>query len=134
MTRMAHCCCGSLKAEVKSEPVLVQVCNCIECQRRTGSVFGVSSVFPESEVHIQGPSKVYVRDGHSGQKVRLHFCPDCGTTVYGKPDVRPGVVVIFTGTFADPNFPAPTRAIWEQSRHPWVTFTQQVEHFPQAAI
>jgi hypothetical protein len=25
------------------------------------------------------------------------------------------------GNFADPNFPAPTIAVWEESRHPWVS-------------
>jgi hypothetical protein len=25
------------------------------------------------------------------------------------------------GNFADPNFPAPTIGVWEESRHPWVS-------------
>ena len=25
------------------------------------------------------------------------------------------------GSFGDPNFPAPTIAVWEESRHPWVS-------------
>src|SRR5438477_9641529 len=112
MTRIAHCCCGSLRAEANGEPVLVHVCNCTECQRRTGSVFGVSSLFPKTEVHTHGPSKVYVRDGQEGRKLRLHFCPTCGTTLYGEADARPGLIGIFVGAFADPNFPAPTRSIW----------------------
>jgi hypothetical protein len=135
MARVAHCSCGSLRAEANGEPVVVQVCNCIECQRRTGSVFGVSSIFLKSEVQTQGPSKVYIRDGQSGRKVRLHFCPDCGTTVYGEPEVRPDFIVIFVGAFADPNVPEPTRSIWEQSQHPWVAFNQQeIGHFPETAV
>jgi hypothetical protein len=80
MSRIAQCSCGSLRAEANGEPVLVHVCNCTECQRRTGSVFLVNSFFPKSEVHTQGPSKVYIRDGQEGRKLRLHFCPECGTT------------------------------------------------------
>ena len=37
MTRIAHCCCGSLRAETTGEPVFVGACHCTECQRRTGS-------------------------------------------------------------------------------------------------
>ena len=133
MIRIAHCSCGSLRAESNGEPVLVHVCNCTECQRRTGSVFGVSSFFPKSEVDTQGPSKVYVRDGQERRKVRLNFCPECGTTVYGEADARPGLIAIFVGAFADPNFPAPTRSIWEQSLHSWVAFNQTVAHFPEWA-
>lgn len=35
MTRIAHCCCGSLRAEATGEPALVAACHCMECQRRT---------------------------------------------------------------------------------------------------
>jgi hypothetical protein len=137
MTRIAQCCCGSLRAEASGEPVLVHVCHCTQCQRRTGSVFSVGSFFPKSQVHIQGPSKLYVRDGQESRKVRTHFCPDCGTTVYGEADARPGLIAIFVGAFGDPNFPAPTRSIWEQSRHSWAGFNQEVGqevgHFAQAA-
>jgi len=133
MCRIAQCSCGSLRAEANGEPVLVHVCNCTECQRRTGSVFLVNSFFPKSEVHTQGPSKVYIRDGQEGRKLRLHFCPECGTTVYGEGDARPGLVAISVGAFADPNFPAPTRSIWEASQHSWVAFNQEVGHFAQAA-
>ena len=133
MSRIAQCSCGSLRAEANGEPVLVHVCNCTECQRRTGSVFLVNSFFPKSEVHTQGPSKVYIRDGQEGRKLRLYFCPECGTTVYGEGDARPGLVAISVGAFADPNFPAPTRSIWEASQHPWVAFNQEVGHFAQAA-
>ena len=33
----------------------------------------------------------------------------------------PGYVAVAIGNFADPNFPAPTIAVWEESRHPWMS-------------
>jgi hypothetical protein len=33
----------------------------MECQRRTGSAFGVGTYFPKDQVRTEGPSKVYVR-------------------------------------------------------------------------
>jgi hypothetical protein len=38
---LRRCCCGALRAEVTGEPPRVGVCHCMECQRRTGSAFGV---------------------------------------------------------------------------------------------
>jgi hypothetical protein len=35
----------------------------------------------------------------------------------------PGYVTVAIGNFADPNFPAPNIAVWEESRHPWAAFT-----------
>jgi hypothetical protein len=82
MTRIAHCCCGSLRAEATGGPTLVGACHCMECQRRTGAPFGVSTYFPKKQVRTEGPSKVYVRGSDSGRKIELHFCPNCGSTVF----------------------------------------------------
>jgi hypothetical protein len=46
MIQIAHCCCGSLRADVTGEPAFVGACHCTECQRRTGSPFGVNTYFP----------------------------------------------------------------------------------------
>ena len=59
MTRIAHGCCGSLRAEANGEPVLVHVCNCTECQRRTGSVFGVSSFFWKTAANRSNSEQFY---------------------------------------------------------------------------
>jgi hypothetical protein len=61
MIRIAHCCCGSLRAEATGEPAIVAACHCTECQRRTGSPFGVTTLYPKEQVRTEGPSKVYVR-------------------------------------------------------------------------
>jgi len=55
MTRIAHCCCGSLRAKATGEPAFVGACHCTECQRRTGSPFGVGTLFPKEQVRIEGP-------------------------------------------------------------------------------
>jgi hypothetical protein len=129
MTRIAHCCCGSLRAEATSEPAFVVACHCMECQRRTGSPFGVSTCFPKEQARTEGQSKIYMRDTDSGQKIELHFCPNCGSTVFWYPEFFPDLIVIAFGAFADPSMPGPAVSVWERSRHPWVTFGHKIEHF-----
>jgi hypothetical protein len=51
----------------------------------------------------------------------FHFCPVCGSTVYWEGEGFPGYVAVAIGTFADSTFPAPSIAVWEEARHPWVT-------------
>jgi hypothetical protein len=82
MVRIAHCSCGSLRAEATGEPARLGVCHCTECQRRTGSAFGVGAYFRKEQVRAEGPSKVYVRSSDSGRKIEQHFCPECGSTVF----------------------------------------------------
>jgi hypothetical protein len=128
MTRIARCCCGALRAEATGEPSRLSVCHCIECQRRTGSAFGVSTYFPKDQVRTEGPSKIYVRGSDSRRKIELHFCPDCGTSVFWYTEFLPDHIGIAFGTFADP-LPWPTASVWEATRHPWVTFDHPVDRF-----
>jgi hypothetical protein len=109
-----------LRVETTGEPAIVLACHCRECQRRTGAPFGVSAYFEQTQVWTEGPSTVYVRDGQEGRKLRLRFCPSCGTTVYWDADRFPGRIGIAVGAFTDPSFPPPTRSVYEETQHPWV--------------
>ena len=129
MTRIAHCSCGSLRAEVTGEPALVVACHCMECQRRTGSAFGVNTLFSKEQVHVEGPSEVYVRGSDSGRKGEAHFCSNCGSTVFWYVEFDPNLIGIAFGAFADPSMPWPSVSVWETTRHPWVTFDHELLHF-----
>jgi hypothetical protein len=129
MTRIAHCCCGSLRAEAAVEPVFVAACHCMECQRRTGSPFSVSTYFPKEQVRAEGPSKVYERGSDSGRKIEFHFCPDCGSTVFWSAEAFSDLIGIALGAFADPSMPSPSVSVWEMTRHAWVAFDHQLDRF-----
>ena len=129
MSKIAHCACGSLRAEVSGEPRFIAACHCEACQRRTGSVFNVSAYYPREQVRIEGPETIYAREGQDGRKVRNRFCPTCGTTLYWELDIFPGILGIAVGAFFDPDFGAPTRSVFEQSKHRWVAFDHPIEHF-----
>ena len=128
-TRRASCSCGRLTATAHGEPVRISICHCLDCQRRTGSVFGEQARFPASEVDIEGRSESWVRTADSGNRITFHFCPFCGSTVYYRPDQEPDLIAIPVGAFADPMFPAPKVSVYESRRHSWVTIPVDMEHF-----
>jgi hypothetical protein len=105
------------------------MCHCLACQRRTGSAFGIQARFAGEHVVIEGRSAVFVRVGDSGGRASLHFCPECGSTVYYEADWMPGYVAIPVGAFAEPGFPPPTISVYESRRHGWVVTPDSiVEH------
>src|SRR4051812_47766412 len=53
-TREAACHCGQLRLEVSGEPFAVSICNCLACQRRTGSAFGMQAGFRTDQVQVVG--------------------------------------------------------------------------------
>lgn len=127
--RIAACSCGQLTVTTRGEPVRISVCHCLACQRRTGSAFGAQARFPRERLAIEGRSTEYARTGDSGGVIRFHFCPECGATVYYALEQLPEVVAVPVGNFADPSFPAPSVAVYEARRHPWVVLAGEMEHF-----
>ena len=83
------------------------MCHCLACQRRTGGVISKATA--------------WMRTAETGNAMTHYFCPTCGSTVYWESEGFPGYVAVAIGSFADPKFPAPTIAVWEESRHPWVS-------------
>jgi hypothetical protein len=121
ITRRAACSCGQLDLTCEGEPVRISVCHCLECQRRTGGVFGDQAWFHHNQItHIAGTSTRFVRLSDSGRAVAFEFCPICGSTVYWKAEGFPDLIAVAVGAFADPAFPAPTYSVWERRRHHWV--------------
>jgi hypothetical protein len=119
-TKTASCCCQSLKVECKGEPISVSLCNCQDCQRRTGSAFGVAAFYQKEKVQVSGATSCYSTTSNSGYEFSFYFCPNCGSTVYWETSRKPDVIVVAAGAFADPGFPAPTQSVFEEHQHPWL--------------
>jgi len=118
----------ALKVMVSGEPTLVLACNCTQCQKRTGSVFGVSAYFPKEAVSVSGKSKVFTSVSDRGTRSGAHFCPECGTTLFWDASLGRGVAV---GCFADPSFPPPQFVAWAQHQHHWARFPEGVPIYKQ---
>jgi hypothetical protein len=118
-SRVASCSCGQLRLTCEGEPVRISICHCLECQKRTGSVFGAQARFPREAVTIEGRATQWMRAGDSGQTCTFSFCPVCGSTVYWEPTGLPDFVSVAVGAFADPNFPPPRVSVYEERQHKW---------------
>jgi hypothetical protein len=134
MQRAATCACGQLRVTVNGEPDRVLACNCRECQRRTGSVFGVAAYFPEERVlGVEGRSQEFSRTA-GAITFKTSFCPTCGTSILWRSSALPDHVAIAVGCFADPSFPAPTMVAWTSEQHGWVRFPEGVVTTAQSAF
>jgi len=133
-TREAACLCGQLRLEVSGEPFAVSICNCLACQRRTGSAFGMQAGFNKEQVEIGGRFNDYSRisDESDRKEHVFHFCPECGSQVFYTEPTEPDLIVVSIGSFADPSFPPPTESSYDSRRHPWIQLPDTVErHVPE---
>jgi hypothetical protein len=131
---VAQCACGAISATTEAEPRFSVQCHCTQCQRRTGSPFGVGVYFHKEDVRLAGTPKSYRRTVEGTERTLTnYFCPDCGSTVYWTLDLRPQHIGIALGSFADASFGAPARSVWTEHKHHWVELPPGIPAFPQAA-
>ena len=127
MIRTAKCCCGQLSIEVEGEPKIHLVCHCNDCKKRTGSAFGESVYFADSQVkNKHGGAAIYKINDDTTQQER-YFCKSCGTTLYWKifkfPGMSGGVVDmtgIAGGCFSENPLFAPTITANNERKCAWV--------------
>jgi hypothetical protein len=130
-TREAACHCGQLRLEVSGEPFAVSICNCLACQCRTGSAFGMQAGFKAGQVQVVGRFSDYARVSDEADRKEhvFHFCPDCGSQVFYTEPTEPDLIVVSVGSFADPSFPPPTESGYDSRRHPWVGLPDSVQRY-----
>ena len=68
------CQCGSVRFVASGKPYRVGICHCLDCRKHHGALFHASAIFPKSAVKVDGETQEY--------KGR-HFCPTCGSSVFG---------------------------------------------------
>jgi hypothetical protein len=125
--RTASCSCGQLKIEV-DRFLGGGVCHCLNCQRRTGSVFATLAGFAPPYT-VTGTATEYVQAGDAGSVARFRFCPVCGSTVLHTHEADDQLVLVAVGAFADPTFPPPADSVYDCRRHPWVQLPAEIKTF-----
>lgn len=115
------CQCGAIRYRVLEKPVALAVCHCTECQRQSGSAFGMSLVVRKSSFELEsGEPRTFTRTAASGRLLACVFCPSCGTRIYHEPAYMPGTLNIKPGTLDDTSWLVPDLHAWTKSKQPWV--------------
>jgi hypothetical protein len=124
--RTASCCCGKSTIEVEGDPKLHIVCSCNDCKKRTGSAFGISAYFLDSQVKSKkGETATYEINNDETEQKR-HFCKSCGTTLFWKisrfPNI-PGIsemTGIAGGCFIESPLRSPTISASNSNKCVWL--------------
>lgn len=84
------CLCGQIKYEVTGAPLVTHACHCIECQKITGSAYGVNLWLEAKDIQIiKGALQSYRAKGGSGKPHDVYFCADCGSAIYSRYHAAP---------------------------------------------
>jgi hypothetical protein len=121
------CQCGAVRYVLTTEPIRTVACHCKECQRQSGSAFGMSMIVPEKSLTVTGPVKHFTRIAASGNQNTGVFCPECGVRIYQIPHFISDALVLKPGTLDDTSWVRPTHFVWMKSRQGWVPVPEGVQ-------
>ena len=102
------CLCGDVRIVASGEPYRVGICHCLDCRKHHGALFHASAIFPADAVTVEGETREY-----AGR----HFCPRCGSSVFGKSEDE---VEVDLGTLDAIDQFRPTYELWTIRRESWL--------------
>jgi hypothetical protein len=122
--RDGGCQCNRVRYRADTTRARLIVCHCKECQRQSGSAFGMSLSTPSADFSVTGPLKSFERGSERGTRMVCHFCAECGTRIYHQPTHTSERVNIKAGTLDETGWLTPELHIWLRSKQPWTTVNE----------
>ena len=125
------CTCGAMRYRITGQPLSLTACHCTECQRSTGSAFGMSMLLLKSAFTlVAGDPQVYtITFPEDGRQKFAKFCGQCGARLWTEFSKFPQIMNVKPGTLDNPKWLKPIAHIWLRSRQPWVPVPDDVLRF-----
>jgi hypothetical protein len=123
-----RCRCEALRYELGAAPLFTHACHCLDCQRRTGTAFSMTTIVLRDDLRITHGTT-------SSQKISPrsteYLCANCGTVIYTASTRHPETVILRPGTLDDPSIATPQAHIWVRRKQGWVTLPSGVPQFKE---
>ena len=123
------CLCGAVKYEARGEPLFAVYCHCRDCQRASGAGHVPVMGMPKHLFKTSGATTRYAAAAMNGRKSVRHFCPTCGSLLFGTSDAAPDAVSIYVGTLDDSSVFEPAAAMFTRDRARWDATAQDLPEF-----
>jgi hypothetical protein len=124
------CACGALRYATKHAPIFQNLCQCRDCQRRSGAGHGAWLTFAaRAEMVISGEAAHWEVAADSGNVKSHAFCPVCGTPVYLRFAAMPDLIAVAAGSLDEPDRFTPHALTYAERGEPWDAITPGLQAF-----
>ena len=112
------------RIEARGEPIRAGICHCTTCRKESGGPFMAFAVWHADHVKIEGRTASWkaTRDDR-------HFCPFCGSTLFGVEEGTKEIEVRLGAFDAAPTDLVPTYELWVRRRERWLQVLSSREQF-----
>jgi hypothetical protein len=129
MSYSGRCACGAVALRIDAQPLATRQCWCRQCQTIAAGSATNNAIFKSDDVQIDGALGAATWTAASGNTLTFHFCPACGTQVYGQSSARMHLKTVRFGVIDQPNDLAPQAVIWTDDAPAWAVFDPKLERF-----
>ena len=121
------CLCGGTRYVLKSRPVALVDCHCIDCRRSAGAPYVMWGSVPREDLQL---TKGEARKIEYADRIRS-FAACCGTHLFFEDNKHSDTVDVTIASLDDPTPFAPQKAIFLEDKLPWVVIDKSVPAFQQ---
>lgn len=129
-TYSGGCACGAIRYETNHAPIFQNHCQCIDCQKRSGTGHGSYLTFAQrAEVRLEGKASNWRVAGDSGNDKIHAFCPTCGTPIFLTFAAMPDLIAVHAASLDDPGQFEPQALTYSFRGHAWDVIDPSLQAF-----
>jgi len=125
------CICGAVKYEIDAEPIGAGNCHCRSCQKSVGTAYTPVLFVPYESLKITGLYKEYPTIADSGNTMNRGFCPQCGTSLFGRNSGSDKIRPVNAATLDDPSVYQPHMDFWVSAAQPWDIMNPELQKYDE---
>ena len=123
------CLCGKIRYEISAMPVNTANCHCRTCQKAVGAAYFPAFFVPASALSITGDYKEFASIAASGNTMYRGFCPECGTSLFGRNSKFTNIRPVSAATLDDPSIYNPEKDMWVADAQLWDVMNPELPKF-----
>ncbi len=124
------CQCGHVRYSIAGEGYRLNICHCRDCQRQSGSAFGMSLIIKPDAFHLDsGELRKFLVRADSGREKTCAFCPDCGVRIY---NASSSLTALKAGTLDDTSRLMPDAHYWTTRKQQWTRLPSDIPCFEES--
>ncbi len=125
------CLCGKIAFTADTDIKLMANCHCSDCRAATGAAYGTLLFVDEAALEVSGAPNVFKHVADSGANMEKHFCPDCGSQLFGKNSKRPNLVSVRAGVVEQTELVKPAVNLYLSSKIESTPIDPDLKSFPK---
>lgn len=127
-----QCRCGQVTLEIVARQLPpLYACHCLNCQRWSGSAFGLHMLSAASAVQVSGETAIFEHE-HQGQTSTQHACGTCHTRLFNETTAASGMRVVRAGILEGAERFEPVAHIWTRRKQPWLVLPGAIAQWQES--